>query len=279
MQIPYSLAISYLLLGTAIGMVIWFTTARILDKEHFGASSQRMILIAVVLAVLGIIFAIGHLGRMERFMNLVSNPNSWLSREGFFAGGFTGLLLLYYLLIRNKAQEQIRKVDILLYLAALAGLATFISMGMIYASVSAVPAWNSFIVVLVDILSGLVLGGVLFLLLLDREQAADIFKPLVRGVLAVLLVSLLVNVIHEVQVGMTLSALAAQGVEVPSIWLGSILHLLVGLIIPAYVLAKMLKPQDKVLASGLTIAMVCVVIGEVTAKMMHFVVAVKGPLF
>lgn len=278
MQIPYSLAISYLLLGTAIGMVIWFTTARILDKERFGGSSQRMILIAVVLAVLGIIFATGHLGRMERFMNLVSNPDSWLSREGFFAGGFTGLLLLYYLLIRNKAQEQVRKVDILLYLAALAGLGTFISMGMIYASVSAVPAWNSFIVVLVDILSGLVLGGVLFLLLLDREQA-EIFKPLVKGVFAVLLVSLLVNIIHQVQVGMTLSALAAQGVEVPSIWLGSILHLLVGLIIPAYVLAKMLKPQDKVLASGLTIAMVCVVIGEVTAKMMHFVVAVKGPLF
>lgn len=278
MQIPYSLAISYLLLGTAIGMVIWFTTARILDKERFGASSQRMILIAVVLAVLGIIFATAHLGRMERFMNLVSNPDSWLSREGFFAGGFTGLLLLYYLLIRNKAQEQVRKVDILLYLAALAGLGTFISMGMIYASVSAVPAWSSFIVVLVDILSGLVLGGVLFLLLLDREQA-EIFKPLVKGVFAVLLVSLLVNIIHQVQVGMTLSALAAQGVEVPSIWLGSILHLLVGLIIPAYVLAKMLKPQDKVLASGLTIAMVCVVIGEVTAKMMHFVVAVKGPLF
>ncbi len=279
MHIPYSLATSYLLLGTSIGLVMWFAAGRFIDRDYNHQVWSRILLTAAVLAVLGVIFAILHLGHMERFMNLLANPASWLSREGLFAGAFTGCTVLYFLLIKRSGVEAVKRLDPLLYLAVLAGLGTFICMGMIYASVQAIPTWNTTMVVLIDIFSGLLLGGFLFLVLTGKELPGNIIKPVITGIFLVLLVSLIVNIAYDVQVRMTLSALAAQGVTVPSLTLITLIRVVIGLLVPVYLLGKSFKTKPELAASAFSIALACVLIGEVSAKIMHFMAAVKGPLF
>ncbi|MGS0764555.1 dimethyl sulfoxide reductase anchor subunit family protein [Syntrophomonas curvata] len=279
MHIPYSLATSYLLLGTSIGLVIWFAAGRFIDRDHNYKVLSRILLTAAILAVLGVIFATLHLGHMERFMNLVANPSSWLSREGLFAGAFTACTVLYFLLIKKSGMEAVKKLDPLLYLAVLAGVGTFICMGMIYASVQAIPAWNTTMVVLIDIFSGLLLGGFLFLVLAGKELPGNIIKPITTAIFLVLVVSLIVNIAYDAQVRMALSALSAQGVAVPSLMLITLIRLVIGLLVPVYLLAKGFKAKSGLLASTFSIALACVLIGEVTAKIMHFLTAVKGPLF
>lgn len=279
MHIPYSLATSYLLLGTSIGVVIWFAAGRLINPDYNGKALPRVLLTAAILAVLGVIFATIHLGHMERFMNLVSNPSSWLSREGFFAGAFTACIVLYYLLVRKSGTENLKKMDPLLYLAILAGLGTFICMGMIYASVQAIPAWNTTMVVLIDIFSGLLLGGFLYLVLAGKELPTGTMKSVSIGIFLVIIVSLIVNIAYDAQVKMALSVLSAQGVAVPSLMLGTIIRLVIGLLVPAYLIAKGLKAKSELPIPKYPIALACVLIGEVTAKIMHFLTAVKGPLF
>ncbi|MGR6835126.1 hypothetical protein [Syntrophomonas erecta] len=279
MEIAYSLALSYLLLGTSIGLMVWFTVGRIIDRKNFGASAPKILLVAVVLAVLGVAFATIHLGRMDRFMNLIANPSSWLSREGLFAGAFTACTVLYFLLAKKKEQKDLHRIDPLLYVAVLAGVGTFICMGMIYASTQAIPAWNTTMVVLVDILSGLLMGGLLFLVLAAKEVSSDFLRSITVGVFLVILVSIIINIAYEAQVGMVMSALAARGTAVPSVWLGTLVRVIIGLLVPAYLMAKSFKGQGNSQIAALNIGLICVVIGEIASKMMHFIVAVKGPLF
>ncbi|HWQ74123.1 MAG TPA: DmsC/YnfH family molybdoenzyme membrane anchor subunit [Syntrophomonas sp.] len=279
MEISYSLAISYLLLGTAIGLVMWYAVAAFMQGEALQDSASKVILIAFILAVVSIGFAIGHLGRMERFINLVSNPGSWLSREGFFAGAFTALVALYFFVLKKNGVENRKKGNVLIYLAALAGLCALISMGMIYATVQAVPAWNSTLVVLIDVLSAIMLGGLLFLVLAGPTLPAPFTKTIATAVFIILIAGIAVNIAYEVQVKMVLSALAAQGAVVPSIWIGTLVRVIVGLLAPAYLIYTSLKSGAEKQLSAFSIALICLVIGEIAGRLMHFVVAVKGPFF
>ncbi len=277
MEIAYSLAISYLLLGAAIGLVSWYAVSRLTQGDALKEAGPKIILAALVLSVVGIGFATGHLGKMGRFLNMLSNPASWLSREAFFVGLFTLCIVIYYVLLQKSGVEKVRNYNYLLYIAVLAGLCTLISMGMIYASVKAVPAWNTTMIVLLDILSAGVLGGFLFLVLGGKTMPHSLLKSLSAAMLSVLIIALVVNIAYDVQVEMALAALAAQGATVPSVWLGTLLRLLVGLIVPAYLVYKVLAAEPRKQLSAFSVALVCVVIGEAAARVMHFVVAVKGP--
>lgn len=279
MEIVYSLAISYLLLGTSIGLIIWYAWARFWRGEAIEAATGKIVVTALILAVIGIGFATGHLGRMERFMNLISNPYSWLSREGFFAGGFTGLVALYWVMLKKNGAENLRKWDFLIYLAALAGLCTLISMGMIYATVQAVPAWNTTLVVLIDILSAGMIGGLLFLVLAGSTLPADFTKTAAAAVFSIVVAGMVINLAYEAQVKMALDALAAQGAVVPAVWAGTLVRIVIGLLVPTYLLYTSFKAAPQKQQLVFTTALVCVLIGEAAARMMHFVVAVKGPLF
>ncbi len=276
MDIAYSLAGSYLLLGTAIGLVTWYTFAQLFSSHESNQWGDKVLKIAIVLAGLGVILAILHLGRMERFFNLIANPHSWLSREGLCAGAFTGGIMLYYLLVRNKWQEA-GKYRLLLYAVVTAGLATFISMGMIYASAHAIPAWNTTLVVLVNIFSGLLLGGLLFLVLVKDNLSVPVFKTLTISLLIVSVVSIMINVAYEAHISMALTSLALQGVAVPSVWLGTLVRVIVGLLVPAYLIIKLMSDQSAKAATYLSITLACVIVGEITAKLMHFIVGVKAP--
>ncbi len=283
MKIEYSLAASYIFLGLAIGLVIWLAGVKMISKEKpdapLAGSYRKITGISAVLAVLGIIFAMGHLGRIDRFMNLVSNYTSWLSWEGFFSGGFTGLILIY-LLLKKTAADRSKYIDLLLYLAALAGIAALVSRNMLYVVVKAIPAWHTPLVIFADSFSALLLGGLLFMVLTRENTSPSLMRSLTRAIFITAVASVVSIVAYEIYVGLTLSALASQGVAVPVAWPGSVLRVLVGLLVPVYLIAKSLKDTSQHQpATYLTVSLVCVVIGEVTAKMMHFVVAVKGPLF
>lgn len=277
MEIPSSLAFSYLLLGTAIGLVTWFAVARMADRNNFGVSAQKVILAAVILSFLGILLATAHLGRMDRFMNLISNSKSWLSREGLLVGVFTACALSYLFLLKKRTQENINKIDPLLYGAVFAGLCTLVCMGMIYVTATAVPVWHTTFIVLIDILSSLLLGGVLFLVLVQKSLSPAFLRRLVLAVLCTSIVSIVVNLAYEVQVGMILSDLSAQGAAVPPVWLGTSVRAIIGLIIPAFLIAKSIHAKENRLTMNLNIALACIVIGEIAAKIMHFVVAIKTP--
>ncbi|HZK43753.1 MAG TPA: hypothetical protein VFC73_05625 [Syntrophomonadaceae bacterium] len=276
MEVAYSLVGSYLLLGTAIGLIIWFTAARLYQNDELKPVSKKIILVAIVLAVAGVILAMLHLGKVERFFYLLLNPSSWLAREGLFAGAFTGGIILYFILIRNKV-EQLEKFDILLYINVFTGFCTLVSMGMIYASASAVPAWNSIWSVLVNVSSGLLLGGLLFMFLIKEHFNFDYQKILGKGILVLAIVTLLINVANEVQVWMALSAIAAQGGEVPAILLSSLLHILVGFLVPLYLIILFIRQKETKPTIYLTVAFVFVILGEITGKIMHFIAGVKAP--
>ncbi len=276
MNIEYSLAASYLFIGTAIGLIIWYAFANILGQNESNKYADKVLKMAIILAILGVVFATLHLGRMGRFMNLILNPTSWLSREAFFAGAFTGGIILYYFLIRNKL-GQFKKYNLLLYAVVAAGFCTFICMGMIYATVTAIPAWNTSLLVLVNIASGLLLGGILFLLIAKNDLADDLFKTLAISLLSVALVSIIINIAYDAHINMAFTTLKMQGVILPSIWLGSLIKVGVGLLIPIYLIAKFINKQSNNFTSFINIAFVCILIGEVTNKIMHFIVAIKTP--
>ncbi|NLB88041.1 MAG: dimethyl sulfoxide reductase anchor subunit [Syntrophomonadaceae bacterium] len=276
MSIEYSLAGSYLFIGTSIGLAIWYLLAQFVNQEEAKKYADKMMKVTIVLAIIGVILATLHLGRMERFIYLILNPSSWLAREGLCAGAFTGGIILYYLLIRNKNQE-IPKYAALLYVVILAGVCTLISMGMIYASVSAIPAWNNTLFVLVNICSSLLLGGILFLVVTKGSLAPESYKTYIISLLAVALLSLVINITYEAHVNMVLNNLALQGAAVPSVWLGAVVRIVVGLLVPAYLIYKILSPQNNKSANYINITLACIIVGEVMAKIMHFMVGVKGP--
>lgn len=276
MNIEYSLATSYLLIGTAIGIAVWYALALIIKPDESDKYSGKVMQITIGLAILGIIFAILHLGNMGKFMNLILNPTSWLSREGLFAGLFTGGIILYYLLTRNKA-DQIKKYNILLYAVLVAGLCALISMGMIYATVTAIPAWNTTLLVLVNIFSGLVLGGVLFLLITKNDLELQSFKTIISSLLIISIVSLVVNIAYEAHISMALNTLAMQGVVIPSLWLSTSIRIIIGLLIPIYLIAKLITVQSEKHSAYISIAFISVLIGEVINKIMHFIIAIKTP--
>lgn len=150
-------------------------------------------------------------------------------------------------------------------------------MGMIYASASAVPAWNSIWSVLVNVSSGLLLGGLLFMFLIKEHFNFDYQKILGKGILVLAIVTLLINVANEVQVWMALSAIAAQGGEVPAILLSSLLHILVGFLVPLYLIILFIRQKETKPTIYLTVAFVFVILGEITGKIMHFIAGVKAP--
>jgi DMSO reductase anchor subunit len=128
-----------------------------------------------------------------------------------------------------------------------------------------------------DILSAGVLGGFLFLVLGGSAMPHSLLKSLAAAMLSVLVIAMVVNIAYDVQVEMALASLAAQGAAVPSMWLGTLLRLLVGLIVPVYLVYKSLAAEPQKQLSTFSIALVCVIIGEAAARVMHFIVAVKGP--
>ena len=136
----WALILFTVLMQASIGaflFTLWFEQRTKDAAAHRIYERLRMVLIPVV--VVALIASLGHLGRPLRAITSLGNlGSSWLSREIFFAGGFFVLLVLAVLL---KKSDGLRKL--VAWLAGLSGVASVISMAMIYHS-SVMPAWQGF---------------------------------------------------------------------------------------------------------------------------------------
>jgi len=165
MHPAYSVILFTTASGAGFGLLVWLGVAVLLGHPGW---SEGFILVAfglaMVLTVGGLLSSTFHLGRPERAWRAFSQwRTSWLSREGVLAVaalGLGALLALTQLLpglvpgIGSLAQP----VAALLILTA---LGTVWCTGMIYQSLTTIPAWNHRYVTAIYLLLGLASGLVL----------------------------------------------------------------------------------------------------------------------
>lgn len=140
MEREWALILFTVLMQASVGAflsTVWFEL-RTNDRAAREAY-QRLRTGLIPVAVVALLASLGHLGRPLQALSSLGNlGTSWLSREIFFAGGFAVLLVLAVLVRQNAGARRV-----LSWLAALAGIAAVISMGMIYHQ-SVLPAWQGF---------------------------------------------------------------------------------------------------------------------------------------
>lgn len=188
--------------GAGYGLLVWLgiSTSLLQARGQLGQELLKLQLIAaaigVVLATVGLLCSLGHLGKPQRAWRAVSQwRTSWLSREGVLALlTYLPVMAMIWLLWRGE-----RNADTSALLAVAGLLATMLALltvactAMIYASLKPIPAWSHPLVLPGYLLFALHSGAaLLFLLMLWRLPDVDAGVGLARilavlGVLAALL--------------------------------------------------------------------------------------------
>lgn len=135
----------------AVGMFVvlgvldlWLTT-KVDDKTADRLVAPIVYLIGPVL-VLAMITSMFHMNDISNMFNVIRNAgSSWLSREILALVGFAGLGALYA--VTQWFRVGSRKLrQLVAFGAAVVGLILVLCESMIYASVSTIPAWNTWVV-------------------------------------------------------------------------------------------------------------------------------------
>lgn len=132
--------------------------------------------------VLGLAVSMLHMNDVTNVFNVIMHwQTSWLSREIIFGMGFAGLGFLFAILQWFRiGSDLLRRIVGLL--TAVVGIALVWSMAQIYATLEAVPAWNTPIVpfhffMTTLILGALSVGGALMLTVMIRKRNEDRSAP------------------------------------------------------------------------------------------------------
>lgn len=188
--------------GTGYGLLVWLgiSTSLLQARGQLGLELLKLQLIAaaigVVLATIGLLCSLGHLGKPQRAWRAVSQwRTSWLSREGVLALlTYLPVMAMIWLLWQGE-----RNADTSGLLAVVGLLTTMLALltvactAMIYASLKPIPAWSHPLVLPGYLLFALHSGAaLLFLLMLWRLPDVNAGVGLARilavlGVLAALL--------------------------------------------------------------------------------------------
>lgn len=114
----------------------------------------------VILALLGIglVCVLFHLGRPERFVNGLANPQAGIAQEAYFAILF-GILLLIELILVFRKGESPRGLGIATGVAALC--LTFV-MGNAYVGNYGIPAWSDAVTIPMYVFGDLAMGAALY---------------------------------------------------------------------------------------------------------------------
>lgn len=131
--------------------------------------------------VLGLIASMFHMNDVFNVLNVFRHfGTSWLSNEIVFGMAFAGLGFLFALMQWFKIGSHTLR-QVIAGLAALAGIALIYSMSMIYMTVKAVPAWNSWVVMFHFFATAILLGslavGTAVIIHLNRRTAATETAP------------------------------------------------------------------------------------------------------
>lgn len=175
----WSLIIFTIAIQTAVGLFLWTAIVNLkVDRDN----RKTISLTALILTIIAMVASLTHLGLPLRALNSLSNlGGSWLSKEIFLTGAFFGIALITYLL-------EIYKPDLakaFYWIGAIGGLIAIYSMAMIYVN-SIIPAWENWYTIADFILTGLILGGGLYLVLAGSAKSQ--IKGVATGILALVLI-------------------------------------------------------------------------------------------
>ena len=166
---------AFVVLGTI--QVVARVRGRVSGEQLDRLTDPALYAIGVTL-VLGLIASIAHMGNLGNVVNVVRNVgSSWLSREIVLGMAFAGFGFVFAAMQWFKwGSAGLRQV--VAAITAAVGLALVFAMSMIYTTLEAVPAWNSWITPVqffttTLLLGSLAVGAALMGTLMWRRQRGD----------------------------------------------------------------------------------------------------------
>lgn len=199
-----ALVIFSICIQAAIGIMVFVAIAKLLNKDSI---FKTAITISAGLAIIGLLASLMHLGRPLSALNSLARfSSSWLSREIWFTGAFTGLTVLVALLVFFKPSAK-GAVNALIPIAAVIGLADVFVMASIYHFTS-VKAWQYSSVFVEFYAAALSMGAVLFMAL-SGKKAENMRRAVTLTVGVAVILQVVAMVLYYIQLG-TNESLTAQ---------------------------------------------------------------------
>ncbi|HHT9117418.1 MAG TPA: dimethyl sulfoxide reductase anchor subunit family protein [Candidatus Hypogeohydataceae bacterium YC38] len=285
-------------LCVGVFIIAWITDFLVRKLHHqivhvFDRMSTIVMIPALVLGTSAAIFHLGH--PMYGFMAVTHFATSWLSREVVLFNVFLFLLTIYTFLwwFRMEDAELRRLIGIL---TALTGIAAVFSSGMLY-TLPSHPSWHYWTTVVSFFLSSFFMGGAVLIfvyrfahkaltplwtdetrhpvLLFNQRNMACIFLAISTSYLIVITFHLLYLSKAGEEAAKSLSLMLDTYGIIFFVRVG------IGLICPfaLSIAALFLVRQEAVTRSEivLTVAAICIIVGEVCSRILFFVTAV--PLY
>ena len=214
MHPAFSVLIFTVLSGAGCGMAIWLAGVLTLSPGDLSPRLVAWTAAAIVglLAVAGISSTF-HLGHPERAWRAFSQwRTSWLSREGIALLAAIGLAVLLGLVALAAARATL-VLQLLSLVLALVCIVTTYATSMIYASLKAIPAWSSPLVVVAYQVFALASGGLLLNLLLHLGGERSAVRIVLLATVAVSLAVKLAYWIVMGRRGVVATRLSALGIR------------------------------------------------------------------
>jgi anaerobic dimethyl sulfoxide reductase subunit C (anchor subunit) len=187
----WALVIFTVLVQASIGAFVLIAWLRLRSRDEAMDGAYRKAVLALIpVAFVGLLASLLHLGRPLLAMTALKHlSSSWLSREIFFTGGFFVMLVVSALVDRMPGIRKI--VDAL---TALAGVASLVSMTMVY-QMTMRTAWQGWGTAVAFVGTTLLVGaglaaGLIALFGRENPQVAANLNGLVGGAVVVLIVGL-----------------------------------------------------------------------------------------
>ncbi len=297
MEIELTLLFFTLFAGLAIGATCLAVLGELIDftgkSERFKEVSKWGAYLAPPCLIIGLISSIFHLGAPAAFLTGINNfGSSWLSREALFSITFLVLAIGYAVFWFVSGRTAVAKGWRLIVgiLSALFALAMVFSQGMVYAVVSAVPAWNTPVTILFFAVSDFLLGTLLVgatlairsIMVKSAEKKTDLLGSLqpFAGVGTILVVALMVVFgLGLINMSVATTGAAAESFSlVSSSLLGlTLARVIIGIVLPLAALAyawSKVGSRPEVLNTVIIVSFVFVLAGEVMARTLFFLTAV-----
>lgn len=166
-----------------------------LKKEKIPVRFQMILLVALTLAVVGILFSLFHLGSPLNAMKTLSNlNNSWLSKEILVVLVFSGMLLIATAL-QFVFPSKVRSYKWLIDLTSVTGLVLVYVTSRIY-QLPSMPAWNAIFTPIGFFMAMLLSGACLLLLFQLNNGSWACQKGLTMLIIAIPVVQIALLPVH-----------------------------------------------------------------------------------
>lgn len=255
-----ALTIFSICVQAAVGTMVFLALAKLVNKE---AIFKTALVTAAGLAIVGLLASLLHLGQPLSALNALAKfGSSWLSREIWLTGAFTGLTVISALLMLFKPAAK-SAINALVVIAGLIGLADVYIMASIYHFAS-VPAWQHGSIYVEFYAAAISMGAVLFLAL-SPNKAANMRKIAVLATGIAIACQVVAMIIYYIELGANSSLAARQSINLLSTMDLTMMIKWAFILVGAGLLLFPVKNQEKVDAAIGKAAMETAVAGEAVA--------------